>query len=749
MRPHSAWARLRRATMLLLLARREDPPTAHNLATAQLQEARADLLHLSRCAPGSMTVRETLATVSGELSRLHLSDTSEGDGPAGRLALEALECMEEVAAERMDRAAQLARAEFGPQTPALAAMFLHLAETAGAAAVLSPDSGGVEDFAELAEKALDQATNMVGLATTLLPPSPDTTALITRVQLASGRITVDRLRHLAVLRVPFHESDFAGALRDLTLLADETKERATSSQVSAMQAYECARLLGDTLWLVACLMRGHWGDHLLSVATTTSVPCSAQAQPTPEGYVYSRSRAGSVGPPGRGSDGSLPVLDRSRQSSTTSIGSLESPPIAEEVIIEEDDIVSPSWAAGGGTKPPTSPSTFPTLAPKVSPTRPSTLPEPAQTPKGRRRPPPLQLSLPPPVCPLPPVPSPLSPLNPAHPRRASETRPRVVRQFSGTLPAGSAPRRASSGSARLSPSSITPFSAISVPSATHPHPHPHVYPHTAPVSPVEPRTPIPAARTLELARRAIEHLECAEARYQHSLSCLPDGHAKERAEVLLQLAAVNLFKAAVPRSLLQALGTERRGSYLISAEVYANKALEAITPRESKAGDRLSGEPKIPELKERTSNSHLAPLTPTDPEERERRGSATSTLSARSRRESDGRRESGSSSGRLSPSPAATEWLDLDAARLEKVHWRTQSVARQALLALLDAQHVAGKEADVARLLARMRGRVTAADVRRYLASGAHGVSAGQAASAMGEVKYGLFWTKVKETLQH
>lgn len=743
MRPHSAWARLRRATMLLLLARLEDPPTAHNLATAQLQESRADLLHLSRCAPGSMTVRETLATVSGELSRLHLSDGSDSDGPASRLALEALECMEEVAAERMDRAAQLARAEFGPQTPALAAMFLHLAETAGAAAVLSPDSGGVEDLAELAEKALDQATNMVGLATTMLPPSPDTTALITRVQLASGRLTVDRLRHLAVLGVPFHESDFAGALRDLTLLADETKERATSSQVAAMQAYECARLLGDTLWLVACLMRGHWGDPLPSVATTTSAPCSAQAQPTPEGYVYSRSRAGSVGPPGRGSDGSLPVLDRSRQSSTTSIGSLESPPIAEEVIIEEDDVVSPSWAAGGGTKP-TSPSAFPTLAPKLSPTRAPTLPEPAQTPKGRRRPPPLQLSLPPPVCPLPPVPSPLSPLNPAHPRRASETRPRVVRQFSGTLPAGSVPRRASSGSARLSPNSIAPLSTITPPV--------HSHPHTAPVSPLE-RTPIPPARTLELARRAIEHLESAEARYQQSLACLPDGHARERAEVLLQLAAVNLFKAAVPRSLLQALGTERRGSYLISAEVYANKALEAVTPREQRPGDRLSGEPQFAEVRERTSNSHLAPLTPTDPEQRERRGSAASSLSAPSRRasrESDGRRESGSSSsGRISPSPAATEWLDLDAARLEKVHWRTQGVARLALLALLDAQHVAGKDADVARLLARMRGRVTAADVRRYLACGAHGASAGQAVSAMGEVKMGQFWTKVKETLGH
>lgn len=720
--------------MLLLLARLEDPPTAISLATAQLQESRSDLLHLSRCAPGSMTVRETLATVSGELSRLHLSDSSDGDGPAGRLALEALECMEEVAAERMDRAAQLARAEFGPQTPALAAMFLHLAETAGAAAVLSPDSGGVEEFAELAEKALDQATNMVGLATTMLPPSPDTTALITRVQLASGRLSVDRLRHLAVLGEPFHESDFTGALRDLTLLADETKERATTSTVAAMQAYECARLLGDTLWLVACLMRGHWGDPLPPIATTTSVPCSAHAQPTPEGYVYSRSRAGSVGPSARGSDGSLPVLDRSRQSSTTSIGSLESPPIAEEVIIEEDDAVSPSWAAGGGTRP-TSPSTFPALAPKLSPTRPPTLPEPAQTPKGRRRPPPLQLILPPPVCPLPPVPSPLSPLNPAHPRRASETRPRVVRQFSGTLPSGSVPRRASSGSARLSPNSIAPLSAIAAPALAHPH--------TAPVSPLE-RNPVPPARTLELARRAIEHLESAEARYQQSLSCLPDGHARERAEVLLQLAAVNLFKAAVPRSLLQALGTERRGSYLISAEVYANKALEAITPKEAK-GDRLSGEPK-PER----SSGHLSPLSPAEAaERRESRESAASSLSAPSRRasrESDGRRESGSS-GRISPSPTAAEWLDLDAGKLEKVHWRTQAVARLALLTLLDAQHVAGKEGDVARLLARMRGRVTLADVKRYLAAGAHGSSAGQAVSAMGEVKPAQFWGKVREAL--
>lgn len=974
MRPSSAWARLRRATMLLHLARLEDPATPLSLATAQLQEARADLMHLSRAAPGSTSVREALARVSGELCHVHLAEGDEG--PAGRLALEALECMEEVAAERMDRAAQLHRNEFAPLTPALAEMFLHLAESAGAVAALAPDSEGVDEFAELAEKALDQATNMVGLATTLPNGGGDTTALITRVQLASGRLTVDRVRHLASLgELGTHTPNLQGTLKDLAVLADETRERAGSSAQAAAQAYECTRLLGDTLWLAACLMRASWGASASPtptrssfsgasvagtsaasvvsagsrgsvssasgpvgpggstpggngwsspVATTTSVPCAAQAQPTPEGYVYSRSRAGSVdsrsraGSLSRGSDGSLPVLDRSRQSSTTSVGSLDSPPIAEEVIVEEDD-VSPSWAAGGGTKP-ASPrsSTLATVSPRtstaggslspsaratnvrsaslsanmgstagselLSPTRRATLPEPASTPKTRRRPPPLQLSLPPPVCPLPPVPvPPLSPLNPNHPRRASETRPRLARQFSGTLPAGSAPRRASSGSAHLSPNTPLTHSnhhghAVhtlnhnhNTTHTTHAHAHAHALPHSPhhnhphghghhshphPVSPME--RPV-SIRTLELARRAIEHLDQAEGRYQQALALLPEAKVRDRAEVLLQLAAVNLFKAAVPRALLQALGLERRGSYLIAAEVYANKALEAVTPRMSAPAERMLGDARLVEIrsgettpaeakltvptegrpterhgekaKESDARTHLTP-TPTQDEKRQSRESATSTgaasstsatsatsaastLSATSKSSSSASslsvpsdpRLSGTSalaashlfnqpnhtnpghgahpshpshsanpapsipnatstpstslstriqpetslpnrqtgtSGRTSPTPAL-EYLDLPAPQLAKIHWRTQIVARLALLTLLDAQHAAGK--DVGKLMARMKGRVNGVDVARYLALGS-GWSAGLgggAGAAGGES--GPFWSKVREAL--
>ncbi|KAL1406273.1 hypothetical protein Q8F55_007969 [Vanrija albida] len=442
-KPSNPWASLRRSTVLLHLS--GHPSTAPTDAVAHLREARSLLSSLAAAAPHSTSAREALAAVCTRLSHVLLALDDHADDPAevwegevGQYACEALDALEEVAAERMDRARGLKREAFEDDTPALADMFLALAEAASAVASLAIDVDTVDMHGELAEHALDQAANMATLAASVgRKPSHASAAIITRVQLASGRAAAERLRRLFHLGIPLDLDDFDALTGDMEVLVEETRERVarlkgSRGTLASAQAFEASKQLGESKLLYANLLRMSWRSRAGQGAEyrEQSLPSSSSSE---------RPFLSPVSTPG---------LQRADSASTAS-GTIESPPIVEET---EEEV-----AVAEGRRP--------SLARTTSSAS-------VAVPRRKRAPPPPPLTLvtnghgpPPPLPPLPPhlaspaliTPrTPLSPLNPmaqdplalaganvsGGPRRLSEAshalqRPRLTRtgsSFSHHLP---------------------------------------------------------------------------------------------------------------------------------------------------------------------------------------------------------------------------------------------------------------------------------------------------------------------------
>ncbi|OCF41708.1 hypothetical protein I317_04514 [Kwoniella heveanensis CBS 569] len=268
LRPQDKKAMLGKAKVLINLATNYQPP---RVATASLREAVISLRQLTQLAPLSLTARETLAQACALLSNtLHDTDDAIEDeratweGEIGSLAREALQCLEDVAGDKMDRMRSLGPNEAAQQSPAMAEMFLALAQAAVTVSSLATDLTAVDLHIELAEQALDQASNMATVSAAARVKSSTSSAnLITRVQLASGASSLERLRHTFHLGVELDEDDFRALLSDMSMLATECRERAAKLKghkqaAASTLAWEAIKQLGDAKTLYANLLRLVW-----------------------------------------------------------------------------------------------------------------------------------------------------------------------------------------------------------------------------------------------------------------------------------------------------------------------------------------------------------------------------------------------------------------------------------------------------------------------------------------------------------
>ncbi len=221
--------------------------------------------------PQSVSARETLAQACALLSSTLQETNDEGDdeqkvwdGQIGILAREALQNLEDVAAGKMDRMRSLRQEEASEQAPAIADTFLVLSSAVVTVSSLAPDLPTVDLHVELAEQALDQASNMATIAAAARVKSATSSAnLVTRVQLASGRSILERLRHTFTLGMKLDEDDFRSLITDIAMLATECRERAaklkgSKSAAAATLAWEAVLQLGDARLLYASLLRLVW-----------------------------------------------------------------------------------------------------------------------------------------------------------------------------------------------------------------------------------------------------------------------------------------------------------------------------------------------------------------------------------------------------------------------------------------------------------------------------------------------------------
>ncbi|WWC86968.1 uncharacterized protein L201_001849 [Kwoniella dendrophila CBS 6074] len=267
-RPQDKKAMLGRSKVLINLATNYQPP---RVATQSLRDAVTTLRELVKLAPLSLTARETLGQACGLLSTtLHeLDDNIEDEksiweSEIGQLARESLQFLEDVAGDKMDRMRDLGPNEAAQQSPAMAEMFLSLSSAAVFVSSLSVDLNLVDLHIELAEQALDQASNMATVAAAARIKSSTSSAnLITRVQLASGASSLERLRHTFHLGVDLDEDDFRALIQDMSMLATECRERAaklkgSKAAAAATLAWEAIRQLADAKTLYANLLRLVW-----------------------------------------------------------------------------------------------------------------------------------------------------------------------------------------------------------------------------------------------------------------------------------------------------------------------------------------------------------------------------------------------------------------------------------------------------------------------------------------------------------
>lgn len=259
---------LARGKVLIQLATNYQPPRT---ATASLQDAVKILRKLIEIAPRSVSARETLAQACALLSNILVENDDTADderktweGEIGALARDALQYLEDVAGDKMDRMREMKKAEAALQSPAMAETFLALSSAALAVSTLAIDLPTVDAHIELAEQALDQASNMATVAAAARVKSSSSSAnLITRVQLASGRSSLERLRHTFLLGVELDEDDFRSLMSDMSILATESRERAaklkgSKATAASTLAWEAVRQLGDARVLYASLLRLVW-----------------------------------------------------------------------------------------------------------------------------------------------------------------------------------------------------------------------------------------------------------------------------------------------------------------------------------------------------------------------------------------------------------------------------------------------------------------------------------------------------------
>lgn len=270
-KPSNPKAMLARSKVLITLATHYQPP---KVATLSLREAVGLLRDLSRLAPRSVFARETLAQGCALLSETTY-DTDDTDdtldephkawnGHVGSLAREALAVMEDVAGDRMDRMRTMRQEEAAQESPSMAEMFLDLSSAAIVVSSLATDLATVDLHVELAEQALDQASNMATVgAAAKIKSSTSSANLITRVQLASNRSSLERLRHTFILGSELDEDDFRSLMSDMTILATECPERVSKLKGSkhaaaSTLAWEAIKQLADARLLYASLLRLVW-----------------------------------------------------------------------------------------------------------------------------------------------------------------------------------------------------------------------------------------------------------------------------------------------------------------------------------------------------------------------------------------------------------------------------------------------------------------------------------------------------------
>lgn len=489
----SAKASLRLATALYHLSPHCRPAEAIDL----LRKARLTIL-------GQETVAafEARAAICTRLSSLlRKPKDTLWDSEAGECASDALDALEDVAADRMDYASTLSKSDFERETPALAATFLALAEAAGAVCTLAPEVEDADVHVELVDHALAHAANMATLSR-----AP---ALVTHVQITSARLAAERLQYYARYD---EDVGWDELLSEMCTLAMQTRDRAqrlrgTRGAAAAEQASEAVKLLADVRVMYAqCLGM----ERPISPNSHRSGPT---APTTPlSGSIFAPQSVVGVWPPSPPHD-PTPGLSSSSGSWTSST---DSPPIPEEDedVEEEDD-----KSAGEAFSPPSAPENIPAAQPP--------------SPTGRKRappPPPLKLvqtrspRLMQPLTPL--HPPPLSPLNPA--RRASDLppRPRLVRG-----PSFNSPRRASWMSPSLSPA-LEP----------------------GPMSPQAPGVSSPSnapTPPLSVAQQQWNQLAAAGKGYKLALNILssasmtPSERARRKSELLFAVAATALARAEI------------------------------------------------------------------------------------------------------------------------------------------------------------------------------------------------------------
>lgn len=560
-------------------------------AITNLREARQLLVSLGRATPNSASARETTAGVSSRLSHLLYVSHDQADdveevweGEVGRFACEALEALEEVASERMDRVRSLRKEAFEGETPALADMFLALANAAGAVATLATDADIVDSHAELAEHALDQAANMATLAAAAKVRPPTTSAaLITRVQLASGRAAAERLRHMFLLGVPLEEDDFTTLIADMTLLVKETRERTSrlkgsKGAAAAAQAFEAVRQLGDTKVLYANLLRCVWRER-------RERPLS----PVEPGYSSNYSSMNSTPPtPGLVRADSIPGLDRSRPGSMSSVSEgIHSPPFAEDE--DEADAKTTVLSVKDADAPPVPPKRH-----RAPPPPPLTLTGPPNVPLP---------ALPPQLSPITPR-TPLSPLNPSSTpgltRRASDFAANTARRLSRGAAGFPFPPKMSwqaTSSSPLSTSAVSPQLESKQAGPSSPTKLRRMSSASKPLNPWERKqsfySPLvsPAfsyqnhVPTADLAQTAWSMLSSALKHYKVALTLLSQAdvgsdRVRLKSEVLASIASASLFRASLAARIRRASAEQRDKdqpkALLNTAEVYSTWAAREV-----------------------------------------------------------------------------------------------------------------------------------------------------------------------------
>ena len=317
---------LGRSKLLIALATNYQTPRVSILS---LREAVSLLRDLAAIAPNSISVRETLAQACALLSQTLLETEDAADeeqkiweGPIGQLARESLAVMEDVAGDKMDRMRDMSKEEATEQSPGMAETFIALSTAALAVATLATDLYTVDLHVELSEQALDQASNMATIAAAArVKGSTSSANLITRVQLASGKSSLERLRHTFVLDRDLDEDDFRSLLADMSILATECRERVvklkgSKAAAASTLAHEAVKQFGDAQLMYASLLRLVWRKR-----RPRRKAGAAPATPT--------------GAAGTGSRGSISVNSPSRSSGPRKLS--ERSETAEPAIMEEDE----------------------------------------------------------------------------------------------------------------------------------------------------------------------------------------------------------------------------------------------------------------------------------------------------------------------------------------------------------------------------------------------------------------------------